>query len=106
MEPRYYTIIAECLEDHDEITAYDREKLFGIMEEELKSEKGDWLAYHFNGAAEYLAESEVEDELPANRIYELIGEAVREINILRKTGFGGPADFQQEMLDEAINRIF
>lgn len=110
MESRYYALLNEILDVNYEngihgLTADDNDRLYGVLEEELKSENGSWHAWHFNSTAEFMLESILEDEELPLPVEEMIGDAIREIGILERTGHEHVAKRHQEMLDEVLEHF-
>ena len=80
----------------------DRKSL-DILDEELGGAGGDWLAYHYEGSAEYLAEAAADGlALDADMIGELVTSAMREIEIFRKHGYNEQADRMAGYLADAV----
>ena len=111
-DSQYYGRQSEILERwYDrKITEAERdEQLLAALEEELAHPEiyGLWLVGHFNSAAEYLSENSqgcyLKSEL--DKIPGLVKTAKKEIEIFKKYGHKGTADWMADELNEFFEAL-
>ena len=97
----YYEKLNELLDTMDTTSEEFHQKANELLDEELGGAGADWLAHHYNDAAERLVELIGEGELEEGDYPELKRGAEEEIRIFRKHGYNNEAQWIQDKLDRA-----
>lgn len=102
-DSKYYERLNCLIESGEILGDTGKEKALKYLEEELNwpDHGGDWLAHHYNSAAEFLWDNCM---APSDKDFDLyVKLAKKEIEIFSKAGYIGEVEFMKKALNDVLS---